>query len=39
MKAVPELEVPNLTIVRNVQNPTISPGNVRTFDRIVSALG
>lgn len=37
---VPELrEVAELTVVRNVRNPTISPGNVATFDAVVAAVG
>lgn len=36
---VPELSrVPALKVVRNVQNPTISPKNVSTFQRMVDAI-
>ena len=39
LELVPELrDVGTLTVVRNVQNPTISPGNLPNFDRIVEAV-
>ncbi|MGZ5441498.1 MAG: hypothetical protein ACXW5U_07420 [Thermoanaerobaculia bacterium] len=36
---VPELrDVGALTVVRNARNPTISPGNLPNFDRIVEVV-
>jgi hypothetical protein len=39
LRPVPELRsAGSLTVVRNVWNPTILPGNVTTFDRVVAAI-
>jgi hypothetical protein len=39
LELVPALRgVESLAVVRNVQNPTISPGNLANFDRIVEAV-
>lgn len=38
LQLVPELATANRSLVRNVQNPTISPGNLDPFDRVVEAV-
>ena len=37
-RCVPELKQVRNQVVRNVQNPTISPGNLEDFHRIVAAI-